>query len=288
MAEYLVISSPSSLMVLKTGAGEVVWSREGAADTVVCSEGAVFSSNAPRDSIQAFALSTGQQLWGGTIPWKPFHGLAYNPEEKQVVGNSGSLLYVVDPKSGRLAHSFEKVAIAPAEGIRGPTYLVDKGEFFIGGTVLDAKTGQTLHREDRFSALTSPTVTEDTIYISDSTERPGASGVVAMDRTNYTIKWKYEPQHKLPWLPLVTLSPVEILDGVGYVILSDATLRAINLETGQELGYWQPGVLDLLFWPVCAVTPVPGCVESTGVGITTSENMLFVSFGNGKLYAFER
>lgn len=84
-----------------------------------------------------------------------------------------------------------------------------------------------------------------------------------------------------------------IFNGIGYVIFDDATLRAFNLETGQEIGYWQPQGLDLLFWPGCTL-PIPqlpnpfDCVHSSGVGMTASEDTLFVSFGDGRLYAFGR
>ncbi len=115
--------------------------------------------------------------------------------------------------------------------------------------------------------------------------------MAALDRDTFEVKWQYQPQHKLPLLKLLTLSPVAIFNGVGYAIFSDATLRAFELETGQEIGYWQPEGLDLMFWPGCTLRiprlPNPfDCVLSSGVGMATSENNLFVSFGDGKLYAF--
>ena len=87
-------------------------------------------------------------------------------------------------------------------------------------------------------------------------------------------------------IPVLAISPVGILEGTGYVIYSDATLRAIDLDTGQELGYWQPKLWDRWMWPVCIPLPFPFCTPLTGVGTVASEDKLFVSFGNGKLYAF--
>jgi hypothetical protein len=113
-----------------------------------------------------------------------------------------------------------------------------------------------------------------------------SDGVVAFDRATYNVKWVYQPQAKIQRIPLNTLSPVVILDGVGYVIFSDATLRAFDPETGQELGYWQLGLLDLWHWPICTFPPIPDCVGTARAGLTTSEDMLFASFGDGKLYAF--
>jgi hypothetical protein len=82
------------------------------------------------------------------------------------------------------------------------------------------------------------------------------------------------------------MSPVAIFDGVGYVIFADATLRAFDLETGREIGYWQPKGADLFYWSVCTLMPFLGCTSPSGYGMATSEDTLFVSFGDGKLYAF--
>ncbi len=161
-------------------------------------------------------------------------------------------------------------------------YLVDQGQLFIGRAILDAETGQIIHKEDRFGAMTPPTLTTDTIYISDP-----RVGVVALDRATFALKWKYQPERKLQGKPLKPICPVALLDGIGYVIFSDATLNAFDLETGQDLGYWQPGWLDLSRWPVCT-TSIPGCSWAARAGVTTSADTLFASFGDGKLYAFGR
>ncbi len=101
-----------------------------------------------------------------------------------------------------------------------------------------------------------------------------------MSRYKYKIKWVYP---STPNFIVYSIAPVTILNDVGYVIYSDATLRAIDLETGQELGYWQPDLLDRLLWPVCVPLPFPFCTGFSGVGMAASEDTLFVSFGNGKL-----
>ncbi|HXV97333.1 MAG TPA: hypothetical protein VEC93_02850, partial [Anaerolineae bacterium] len=191
--------------------------------------------------------------------------------------------YIVEAKSGLLKNSFDKVAIAPTDGSweRGPMYLVDRQELFVGGTILDTETGQIIHKEERYTTNHLPFVTADRVYLSAN-----LAGVVAFDRPAYNINWIYQPQSKTQWIPLNVLSPIAILDGIGYALFSDATLRAFDLETGQEVGYWQPGIFDLLRWPLCQIPPVPGCIQTARAGLTTSEDTLFVSFGDGKLYAF--
>ncbi len=284
--DYLVVSGLWAMLVLNIQTGDVLWEMNRAHQTATCSEYAVFSSGTPGGSIQAFDLSTGERLWSGTDPRQSFSSLIYNSEADEIIADAA---VIVDPDSGKVLRSFEPsfIGYGSNDQGRGDTDLINQGDLFVGGSVRDARTGQVFHKEDRFQGYTLPTVTEDTIYISDSLEIPYPSGVVALDRNTYMIKWQYEPKHKIPELPLLTLSQVAVLDGVGYVIFSDATLRAFDLETGEEVGYWQPGLFDRWRWPVCMITPpVIGCSLSARTGVTTSEDTLFVSFGDGKLYAF--
>jgi outer membrane protein assembly factor BamB len=285
-SEYLVLSGPRSLLVFYIQNGEVVWqkSEPALADTATCNAKTVFPSGTPRGSIYAYTLANGQQLWGVTKPRKSFSGLVYNPETNEIIAKDTNLpedMYIIEAESGLLKHSFKEAAYAPDDRNwrRGSMYVVDKGELFIGGTVQDAQTGTVIHQEKRYKTVLPPTVTTDTMYLSAQFE-----GIVAFDRSGYIIKWVYQPQ---PSDPLNPLSPIAILNGVGYIIFSDATLRAFDLGTGQELGYWQPETNDLWAWPICTFPYLNVmCVDSARAGLTTSADTLFVSFGDGKLYAF--
>ena len=244
-----------------------------------CSQHLVYSSSVPRDSVLAFELTTGREVWNKTTPRKAFYALIYNQETDEVVAEESIRpwdLYRVDPATGSLIYSYEKVVDAPDDDAlvrRGPMYLIDMGQLFIGGTVLDVQIGTVIHKDERFTNY-PPTVTSDTMYLSAYKE-----GIVAYDRTDYEVRWIYQPQTLTP------LSPITILDGIGYVIFSDATLRAFDLETGQELGYWQPNANDLWYWPICYFPPIL-CDKSARAGLAASSDTLFVSFGDGKLHAF--
>lgn len=278
--DYLVVSGASSLVTLEPKKGEIIWSGE-RAHTATCSKEVLFYSGVPRDSIYAFNLSTKKSVWSGTTPNIPISNVIYNPQTQELIAKESTLpgdIYLIEPETGVLKDSFDKVVYAPDEG-RGGTYLVDRGELFIGGTVLNAQTGQIIHKEDVYNTNIPPTVTADTMYLS-------STSVVAYDRANYEIKWVYSAEPVGGLIPVLPLSPVTVLDGVGYVIYSDVSLRAIDLEIGQELGYWQLGLLERFFWPVCTPIPFPFCTPTTGVGMTASEDSLFASFGDGKLYAF--
>lgn len=280
--EYLVLSGPKSFLALRRQTGVIIWQRE-RANTASCSETTVFYSEVPRNSISAVKLSTGHDLWRGTQPRKMVSGLIYNPETDEIVADGN---IVVEANSGVLKRYFNVATIAPQGGPpwrRGPMYLIDQGQLFVGEDVLDTQTGQIIHKEQQYGTARPPTVTADTMYLAALSD-----GVVAFDRTNYEVKWIYpSPLNAAGTQRLETISSVAILNEIGYVIFADATLRAFDLETGQELGYWQPSPDDLWDWRVCTYpNPRSDCIESARAGLATSDDTLFVSFGDGKLYAF--
>jgi hypothetical protein len=196
--------------------------------------------------------------------------------------------FVIEPETGRLKQSFMEVGFAPDDGSwsRGPMYLINRGQLFIGGTVLNASSGEVIHEEELYTPVL-PTVTANMMYLATPVK-----GVVAFDRNTFEIKWMYQSERKLQGNKVHPITSVAILDGIGYTIFSDATLGAFDLRTGQELGFWQPTWFDLARWPVCAspwstgAIPFVSCSLSAQPGLTVSDDTLFVSFGDGKLYAF--
>jgi outer membrane protein assembly factor BamB len=284
--EYLVISGPWSLYTLKARTGQLLWGKE-RADTATCSDSTVFYSGVPRDSITAVEISTGRELWGATTPRKSVGSVIYNFETEEIIARDIEF-FIVEPESGRIKQSFQKSGRPPdgESAYRGPMYLIDRGQLFIGGTVLDASTGEVIHQEELYTSY-RPTITVEAMYLSTF-----SSGVVAFDRSTFEIQWTYQPKRLIGGQPVRPISSVAVLNEVGYAVFSDATLGAFDLETGQELGYWQMSWFDLARWPVCTAL-WPGCITlffscspSAQAGLTTSEDTLFVSFGDGKLYAF--
>ncbi len=286
--KYLVLASPWSFMTLNTQTGEIIWTAE-RSYAATCSKDTVFLSGVPRDSIEALDIGTGQRLWESTNPRKSFFGLIYDFETDILLADESNVpgdMYTIAPESGLLETSFSKVAYAPMDGdrSRGPMYLIDRGDLFVDGTVLNALTGQIIHKEEQFNANVPPRVTDNAMYLS-----AWFDGVVAFDRLGYNVKWIYPAPERNDSSETHTLSQVAILDAIGYVIFSDATVRTFDLETGKELGYWQPNEDSLRDWSVCTYpSPRFGCDESARAGLTVSDDTLFVSFGDGKLYAFNK
>jgi outer membrane protein assembly factor BamB len=281
--KYLVISGVEPLRVINIDTGELIWQGDPfSASMATCNENIVFSSGVPRDSIHAYDITTGQTLWSKTSPRQSFYGLIHNPDENTIIADTSTVpekMFIIDENEGLLISSFEKIASTPNDGFIGmkAMYVIDQDELFIGGTVQDVRTGRIIHKEEQYRTFLPPTITTDTMYLSAYFE-----GIVAFDRADYNAKWVYQPQ---PSDLLNPLAPIAILDGIGYTIFSDATLRAFDLETGEELGYWQPKANDLWWWPICSFPPLL-CDKSARAGLGASDDTLFVSFGDGKLYAF--
>ncbi len=277
-SNYLIVSGPQSLAALEPQSGKLLWQGK-RAKAATCSQDAVFDVGT-RGNIFASNISTGQRLWSGTDPRQSVLGVAYNSETNELIGGGA---VIIDPTSGKVLRIFEPsfVAYPPTDTqYRGPMYLIDRNQLFVGNKVRNATTGQVIADIGRIGD-TPPVIVAETIYIAN-----GVEGVTARDRETFEVKWQYQPLSKLFDIPMDSISPVAVLDGIGYVIFLDLTLRAFDLETGGELGYWQPSNLDLLHQATCFPTMRPGCMRLDSAGMTTSEDTLFVSFGDGKLYAF--
>jgi outer membrane protein assembly factor BamB len=290
--KYLVIAGSPDFKNLDAKTGRVIWEpkERHSTDRASCSEKFVYSTSSGAGSlILVQDLKTGQSHWLGKNPRKAnLHDVLYNSETGELLASYGENFIIFDPQTGREKNSFPKAGDGPNNGMweRGPIYVLDRGELFLERAVINAKTGEVIHRRDnRFDTIVPPTVTTDTVYVATR-----YYGIIAYNRANYSIKWMYlAPRRKFEPLPLHTLSQVAILDEIGYVIFSDATLRALDLTTGEELGYWQLNYDDLFNWPVCSYpSPFHGCTESARAGLAVSENTLFASFGDGTLYAFAK
>lgn len=287
-SEYLVASNTgtkvtpngASALVLKTETGDLAWQRN---DTLIisCSDNLILRRG-NRGQIGAITKATGQEVWGDTKPSKGFSGLRhvlYNSETDQFFIRETTQpwdYYFIDANSGQLNHFIEKTEIIPNASsqheLNSSMLLINDQQIFMSiwpdtgnrlVAILDSKSGEVLHKEDRYGAFHPQIIIEHRIYASSQ------FGIIALDRDSFDIKWRYpHPEGS----PQGARSSLVSLDGIGYVIYSDMTLRAIDLETGQELGYWQPESIELMM--------------GGKAGLATSKDMLYATFGDGKVYAF--
>lgn len=115
-----------------------------------------------------------------------------------------------------------------------------------------------------------PVVHENALYI-----RTLQGALLAINRHTGDIQWEY-PFYSDSTAPLKLLSNPIVFDGIVYGIFSDARLRGFDAVTGQEIGHIQ--FVDVANDPLS---------QRTVPGLASSDNMLFVSLGKTKLYAFE-
>ncbi len=121
--------------------------------------------------------------------------------------------------------------------------------------------GSTCPREG--SDYQFPTIVSDTVYAGS-----GCSEVYAADLLTGKVLWTYRPNEKLR-----VASSVAVLGGIGYVICSDGSLRAIDLASGKEIGLLQTEPAE-----------VPGV--KFGAGATAANGYVYAYFGGRALFAF--
>jgi outer membrane protein assembly factor BamB len=276
---YLVIHGFEGFLSLNPKSGEIVWRGEDDRWDTTCSNELVVAV-VPRGTLKAFDISTGELRWRTSLSDANFYSIIYQGMVHELLGVANGTFYIIDPDTGKILRSLDNEL---PFGLTDSSTIID-GQLFSEGGVMDTRTGELTRLE--ISSGFPPALLHHRIYFSAFDK-----GVVALDRETFQEEWTYLPSSPIQAKNaiLVTLTKVAVLDNIGYVILSDATLRAFDLETGQELGYWQPDDEILSNWPSgCLGNPRIGpnrCTAGVLAGLTVAEDILIVSFGGDKLYA---
>jgi outer membrane protein assembly factor BamB len=96
---------------------------------------------------------------------------------------------------------------------------------------VDVRTGKLIRPRTIIQSL-FPFVVDDTMFLNDYT------GVVAITLRDFAELWQYHSP-VVDGKPLNVVGDPVALGGAMYAILGDATLRALDLQTGSEIGRWQ-------------------------------------------------
>jgi outer membrane protein assembly factor BamB len=99
--------------------------------------------------------------------------------------------------------------------------------------------------------------------------------LLAVNRHTGDALWQYPRGTESP-PPIELPSNPVVFNDIVYGIFSDARLRGFDASTGQEIGHIQ--FMDVANDPL---------LQRTVPGLAVSEDMLFVSLGKTKLYAFK-
>lgn len=228
------------------------------------------------DAYQAVDAASGQVLWVSDIGPEERGGatILYDPSlgELHVEDENGTPI-VLDSGTGDLRRQLSRELLGG-----GARMAVNGGILYVRQTnpaalsAVDSRRSRILWTKS-YPAPTrmfEPLIYGNGLYIAT---REGT--LLAINRHTGDTLWQYPRGTESP-TPMELLSNPVVLDGIVYGIFSDARLRGFNAATGQEIGHIE--FVDVANVPYTDLT-VPG--------LAASDNMLFVSLGKTKLYAFE-
>ena len=214
----------------------------------------------------------------GTVKWRldsmpPDSPVMYNPQTQHLV-LPYTKLYVIDAQTGRMLSTIDRDIIhhcpTPFDGLQ-----LYEGRIYCFEGAYEAETGKLISNTpfDLDPYLSLPLIIDDVMY-----SRTGSGTVKAIALETMTLKWEYIPSIGLSSRRPEIISNVAILNSVGYAIADDATIRAFDISSGQEIGWWEaPSVVD---WRTAkgGYSPV--------AGVASDGDRLYATFGTKTLYAF--
>jgi outer membrane protein assembly factor BamB len=234
---------------------------------------------ASTDSFQALDAANGQANWVSDVrpSERGASNLLYDLSARELYGwNDDGILVVLDKENGRLRRELSEFSEELLNGA-GSVKIANDGILYveklypaslIAMDSLERRTLWTKNCSPR-NPMFQPLMYEDSLFIKTS-----QGSLLAVNRQAGDILWQFPHNIGSSTSPEL-LSNLVILDGIVYGIFSDARLRGFDASTGQEIGHIQ--FVDVANVPYTNLT-VPG--------LAASDNMLFVSLGKTKLYAF--
>lgn len=271
----LIVAEKMQVKAVNLATGQLMW-KVGDRDMlwgIATSATSVFSIS--RKFITAIDIASGEILWRiESAAFMP-SDIYYNDQTGHVVVLGRPTRYLIDPATGVVLSTIEDASGCSEHG------QLYNSRIYCGSHVYEAETGITIS-DNNFNAFPvyvfTPLIEENTMYVSTKT-----GTVLAVDLDTMLSKWEYIPLHSGEGLRPEIISNVAVLGTVGYAVATDATLRAFDISSGQEIGWWQaPGVVD---WWRGGKDGVSDAIPVTGVDSDGSR--LYASFGFDTLYSFE-
>jgi outer membrane protein assembly factor BamB len=270
----LVVGVDEGVQALDLRTGETLWTAPSlmSVDNVAYGDGKVFV-RVEWSIFSAYDLETGEMLWqSGVDQRSEIYYDAHNQSLIAVPATFSGDYYWLDPDSGKIL----RVKPGTIQIERMTTPIVENGKLYYGAFVMDAASATSLCVHPEYAESLYPgdmfydlPLLNEVLYISTSLS------VVAFDTVACQPRWEYQPQGSLGRKRPEVVSNPAVLNGVVYAIFSDATLRAIDQQSGMEVGYWQADAVKYSFRDNSAIP-----------GVVASNDMVIASFGNGQLYAF--
>lgn len=252
--------------------GEIIWRKELDARAVAAGNDKVFVAIGRHgERIEAYELTSGELLWKFSKKADSRNGsrIFYDLGTKAVI----SLAVILEAETGRLKSTFDIYTNQPLGFTAETQARYANGNLFYGPYVYDVYTNKLLFDGKNYSTINKYLLTSlvDNVHFLY-----GNDGLIALDTTDFTTKWiQYRGHFDYFSLEPKIVSNVTIFNEAAYLIFSDATLRALDLDDGREIGRWQ-------------AHDVVSSENEIIPGLARSAEMLFVTLGKNRLYAFGR
>ena len=215
----------------------------------------------------AFDLETGHLLWSASGQGRFAQAPLYDTINKLVVLDQADY-WLLDPNDGKLVLQFPG---RPQQGF--PNFnkgFIDKGLLFYEDGVIDVMANRVLHPQSNRGTQFGRSILVGNYLLLNVME-----GIVALDSRNYTEVWQYDTSSVDNQRLAVVAGPV-VLNNKIYILLSNAALLGLDVNTGRELGSWQgQQVVDQL-----------GRSTPLRPGLEVGGEMLFATFGTKELCGF--
>ena len=253
------------LLAINLASGQPEWriNRLWVARGIITDGTSIFISS--KQGLTAFDLETGAFNWQHDIREGNIFRLTYDEHKNQILATtSDDGLYIFKPQNGQLVIHHKQVSCSI------PVY--HEGRIYCYSRAYDVSTGNPVISYDYISPYFVPTPPQNSqILLTPTLENT----IQALDVETGNAKWEYIPTAPDFLGSLRIISNLAVLKGHGYVMLSDGTIRAFDIETGEEIGWWQ-GYAPPALWGE----------RRTIFWLEADDEQLYAMFNNKQLYAF--
>lgn len=276
--DYLIMSNGATdVIAIRLADGKPVWDSGyyNTITSIAANSATVFVSS--KNAVTALDLATGVKKWRHTgMPGYSFL-VFYNPNNDDLA-IPDEKLYLLDASTGDPLSTVDANTIKDCPDVINTLQFYD-GRLYCYSRAFDAEKGDLLWNTNLgASTIWHSLIETNTMYL-----RTYPGSIEAIDLKTGLSRWSYFPiALESSGTNPAAICDVAVVNGVGYTIADDATLRAFDVSNGQELGWWRaPSVVDWRSGPGDSYsnsTPL--------VGVVSDQDHLFASFGGKTLYAF--
>lgn len=268
VTDRLILSGSRKVMAIDLESGDIEWEVDGFEGSIALAVAGNMVFVAAKGDVTALDVQSGKRLWQiDNMPRYTFRVLYDKSTDRLIVPDQELIL--LEPQTGRILDTRSNQIDCSPYVLR-----IHEGNIYCtSGRVYDSATGRLIF--DDKGGTNDLTWVADTLYF-----RTEKGTVKAVDTATHKLKWEYVPSAEDGNTRPKAISNIATVASNGYVIVDDATLRAFDLETGKEVGWWQgPGVVTKRHGEWKLRTDVD-------FGLTSDGKQLFVTFGDHDLYTF--